>query len=67
MHQIVPWKCHDCGREFELTGGGLCKKCGKPTCSICFGVGMLRLLVKLKLPESRVCRSCVTIQQEKSS
>jgi len=45
--QMIPWKCHSCGRQFDTLGGGLCKKCGRPTCSICFGTGALRQILQL--------------------
>jgi hypothetical protein len=56
--EIIPWKCHCCGKEFDAIDGGLCKKCGKPTCGICFGMGKLKNIVKLRIPEPRICRLC---------
>lgn len=39
-------------------GGGKCKSCGKVTCNSCFGIAKLKLLFKMKMPESRLCRVC---------
>jgi len=29
---IVPWKCSECGVEFETPDGGVCKSCGLVLC-----------------------------------
>jgi hypothetical protein len=55
---IVPWKCHICARQFDTMGGGICKDCGKVTCNSCFGSVKLKILGKMRLPESQLCRSC---------
>jgi hypothetical protein len=55
---IILWKCHFCGRDFDAIDGGICRKCGKITCNVCFGLGKLKRLGKLKMPEARVCRTC---------
>lgn len=34
---IVPWRCHICAREFSELQGGLCRACGRVTCSECWG------------------------------
>ncbi len=57
-HSIIPWKCHTCGRQFDIMAGGLCKGCGKPTCAFCFGLAKLRTLAQFKLPKAGVCRDC---------
>jgi hypothetical protein len=78
MKSIVPWicKCHDCGSEFGLSGGGLCKKCGLPTCNRCLGVGAisrhlgvgaLRQVLRSMKPESPVCRSCAAKEEKNAS
>ena len=30
--EIVPWKCSECGVEFETAGGGICSECGQLLC-----------------------------------
>jgi len=55
---IIPWKCHICGKQFATMGGGICKECGKVTCKRCFGFAKLKLLGKMKKPESQLCRIC---------
>jgi hypothetical protein len=67
LKEIIHWKCHICGREFDTLGGGICKKCNKPTCNICFGLGKLRRLGKLKMPEAQVCRACAGRKETKAS
>jgi len=56
--EIIPWKCHVCGREFDTLHGGICKKCGKATCNLCFGLSKLTKLANLKMPKAQVCRTC---------
>jgi hypothetical protein len=34
LNPIIPWKCHICGKGFDMMGGGLCPKCRKPTCRL---------------------------------
>ena len=45
----------------------LCKKCGRPTCGICFGVGAFRRILQSKLPEARICRICAKAEEQKTS
>jgi hypothetical protein len=65
--QIIPWRCHVCGREFDTMSGGLCSKCGKVTCNICFGIGTLKRLGQMKVPNEAVCRNCATAKEEKDN
>jgi hypothetical protein len=67
MKQIVPWKCHCCEGKFDTLDGGLCKKCGRPTCNSCFGVGRFRRALLWTKPESLVCRSCAESEAAESS
>ena len=30
--EIIPWKCSQCGVEFETQGGGICRECGQLLC-----------------------------------
>jgi hypothetical protein len=64
---IIPWKCHICGREFGTISGGICKECGKATCNVCFNLGKLKRMSKLKMPEARVCRTCANKKETKIS
>ena len=66
-NEIVPWKCHCCGQVFDIIGGGICKYCGQPTCNICFGLGKVSTVAKFKIPDSRCCRACSKVDQEKNA
>jgi hypothetical protein len=30
---IIPFRCHQCGRQFDPDGGGICSKCNRLLCS----------------------------------
>jgi hypothetical protein len=64
---IIPWKCHACGREFDTAHGAICMECRKPTCNIRFGLGKLRRLGQFKIPKARVCRTCANKKETKAS
>jgi hypothetical protein len=52
---IIPWKCHVCGKDFDVTFGGICSKCNKPTCSEHLGKRS-----SSKTDELRLCTECRT-------
>jgi hypothetical protein len=64
---IIPWKCHICGREFDTISGGICIECGKVTCNIFFNLGKLKRLGKLKMPEPKACRAYANKKETKIS
>jgi len=57
-HDIIPWKCHICSSQFDAQNGGICKECNKVTCDQCFTFAKLKLVSKMNMPESQVCRVC---------
>jgi hypothetical protein len=61
--EIVPWRCHVCGKEFDTPGGGICGKCNKPTCKICLGVGALYQVSKAKDARAPICKSCAKAKE----
>ena len=56
--EIVPWRCHVCNRTFDALGGGICRRCGRPTCNVCFLATTMKRLIQFKLPAIRTCRKC---------
>ncbi len=50
---IIPWKCHVCDSVFDVTSGGICSKCNKPTCNKHLGT---RSFSKIK--RERICTKC---------
>lgn len=60
--KIIPWTCHSCGRKFDTLGGGVCRKCNKPTCMLCFGLGTLHR-IKSKKSERIICKQCAKSEE----
>ena len=56
--EIIPWTCHVCGKKFDTSGVGICRKCNKATCMACFGLDTLHLISKIKKPEILICKTC---------
>lgn len=50
---IIPWKCHVCGKDFDVTCGGICSKCNKPACNKHLGKRIFS-----KADQQRVCTQC---------
>ena len=63
--EIVPWNCHVCDKEFQVSSGGLCSKCHKATCLKCLGVGTFFGILKKAKLENAVCRYCADAEEDK--
>ena len=58
LNDVVAWKCHTCGREFNTPHGGVCKECGKVICNLCLGLGKLTRIERSSLQKGHVCGPC---------
>ena len=60
----APLRCDECGHSFELSGGGVCRVCGRVLCMQHFSASEQRpwRLRKGDLmgPKGPICRTCAS-------
>jgi hypothetical protein len=57
--EIIPFKCHICGSDYEKMNGAFCARCKKETCERHLKLVNFSKRDKLATPEMIVCEECL--------